>query len=384
MHKFILFILFSSSFICSNVFSQGKEGKEAIKIDVDKDCKSNIAKRTYINEIYTKPKIIMKGWNMASSLTFAYTESPIYLDKGVVLFVNMDIDFFGEYDTKHIYITINDNQHDLHKLIAFEKRELELSDKTLISYSLGYRMTDEFISDLNNAESFTIGIINNKSRKRKIWEFQKPFIEDLKKTLDCFVKYYKPIDDKLKKEEEEKTAERIRNLKEYDLHFRKSKWGESKSIVKSNELVEISVDNETGFSAPVRLNGDEYTAHFYFNKDRFYQGVYSLQEDYINENNFYLKYKELKKILTSKYGEPYQVSKNRTNDTYEGLNEIGRAIETGEYNEYSLWETLNSTITLFITGENFDSQLTVRYKTKDAKLRVDVDKEHKKIITEGF
>ena len=132
------------------------------------------------------------------------------------------------------------------------------------------------------------------------------------------------------------------------------------------------------------MNNDNFLALYYFNQDRLYQGVYVLEEDYVNENNFYTKYKEIQKILTSKYGEPKKVTKHRSKDLFDGANEIGMAIQTGEYSEYTLWETKKSTITLIIEGENFDSKLTIRYNTKDSALLMEVKKDDKIRRTDGF
>src|SRR5690606_5140157 len=100
--------------------------------------------------------------------------------------------------------------------------------------------------------------------------------------------------------------------------------------------------------------------------------------------NFYVKYKEIQKLLTQKYGEPKKVSKQKSKGLFDGANEIGMAIQTGEYKEFSIWETRNSRIMLIIEGENFDSKLTIRYNTKDPNLLLDAKEEDKKKSLEGF
>ena len=60
------------------------------------------------------------------------------------------------------------------------------------------------------------------------------------------------------------------------------------------------------------------------------------------------------------------------------------AIVTGVYQEYTFWETKSSTITLIIKGENFDSKLTISYKTKDSKLSSEVFIENSEKSKEGF
>lgn len=373
----LLFILISYSSI--------SQVKEVVKIDVGKDCKDCISKRTYKGEMYTQRIDIMKGWGKTATLVFGYSnDSPIYEDRGVVMYINMDRNFFIEYDLDHLYFTVNGKEFDLTKLIAFNKYESVVNDNETISYAIGYMISSELDAELNNVTEFSCAMINKKTAVRKTWNFNESFCKHLTKSYKCFKEYYLPLEeDRLKKKEEQYQAY-LATIKSFDKNFRNAKWGQSRSQVKAGEEVDILAENESGLSTEVTLNGDKYFAHFFFTSDRFYRGVYTFQEDYVNENNFYNKYKELKKVLSSKYGEPYKVIKNRTNDRFEEANEIGLAIQTGEYSELTTWETKESVIMLYITGENYDSDLKIEYRTKDPVLYLDARKEIKESRTDGF
>jgi len=60
------------------------------------------------------------------------------------------------------------------------------------------------------------------------------------------------------------------------------------------------------------------------------------------------------------------------------------AIQTGEYQEYTYWETKTSTIKLIIEGENFDSKITIRYNTKDPSLSTEVKSDNNVKKVQGF
>ena len=375
-------LLFTSLVSCTSISAQ--DNREAIKIEVDKDCKSSINKITFKDEIYTKPVRIVNTLNTVVTLMFSYKENFIYDDKGSVLNIWFNEDFLTRYLTDHIYLTIDGKEFDLHQLIEFETYDQTIDNKTETWWGLGFYLDSDLKNAFDSALNMEMGMLERKSHERNIWKFNPLIIKSIVDAYDCFVTYYSPIDLRLSDERKIARENYEKNLKEYDVNYRDSKWFDNKETVKKSQSTEPSVDREDAIAYQVKLNNDDFLALYYFNQDRLYQGVYVLEEDYVNENNFYTKYKEIQKILTSKYGEPKNVTKHRSKDLFDGANEIGMAIQTGGYSEYTLWETKKSTITLIIEGENFDSKLTIRYNTKDTALLMEVKKDDNVRRTDGF
>lgn len=361
-----------------------QDNREAIKIEVDKDCKSSISKRTFKDEIYTDPIRIVNTLNTVVTLMFSYKENFIYEDKGPVLNLWFNQEFLTRYSNDHIYFTIDGKEFDLHQLIEFETYDRTIDNKTETWWGLGFYLGSELTSAFDNAVNMEMAMIERKSRERREWKYNPILVNSIVEAYDCFVKYYTPIDEKLREERRLAQEDYEKNLKTFDENFRDSKWFDNKDAVRTTQNTEPSIEKEDALAYDVKLNNDNFSAFYYFNKDRLYQGVYLLEEDYVNENNFYLKYKEIKKILTAKYGEPKKVTKHRSRDLYDGAKEIGMAIQTGEYSEYTLWETKNTIITLIIKGENFDSKLTIRYNSKDPELLLEVEKVDQEKRTDGF
>ncbi len=106
--KMKILLLVYGLLVCSSVFSQ--DNREVIKIEVDSDCKSYINKRTYKDEIYTKPIRIINTFNTVVTLTFCYKENFIYEDKGQVLSLWFNREFLTRYNTNHIYFKIDDKE----------------------------------------------------------------------------------------------------------------------------------------------------------------------------------------------------------------------------------------------------------------------------------
>ncbi|MCH2229845.1 MAG: hypothetical protein MK105_05835 [Crocinitomicaceae bacterium] len=377
--KTILFlsILFIAGFSISQT-------REVIKIEVSKDCKTLINKRTYIDEIYTKPINLVSTLNMKCQLVLGYVDNFIYQNNGLVLYLKMEENFFREYDIKDIYLIIDNEEKVFNKLIVFDKHELKLSTGTITSYTLGFELSEAFKSKLSKAEDIKFELINRNSGKRKSWSIGNIPVDQINRACDCLDSHYKPLEARLIEQKKHRDSEYQKSLKSYETNYRKSVWGDSKETVLETEEKEPVLSKNNSLAYQVRLNNDDFLAFFYFHNDRLHQGVYSFEGEFVNENNFYSKYLELKRILTKKYGEPKEVKQHRSGELYDGASEIGMAIQTGEYTELTSWETINSTIKLIISGENFDSKITIRYNTKDLELSKEVEKANSLKSIEGF
>lgn len=381
--KLLTLLIFLNLFFV--FFTNAQEGKEVIKIDVDNECKSCISKRTFVDEIFSQQLTIASGVLIKAKIHFAYHDNFMFENKGKMIYFNFDQDLFQLYDTKNIYLKIDNIEYNLNLLVDFVKNtSTNARLETVYTYSLGYVLTDSLANAIKNAKLVKFELIRSATNQRKSWDLSESTVKELVMYYNCFVKYYTPIDQKLKEKQRIIDEEYEKNLKSFETDFRNSKWSDSKEMVKSSESTKPAFEQDDALIYDVTLNNDKFEVFLYFNNDRLYQGVYLLREKYVNENNFYSKYKEIKTILTSRYGEPKKVIKHRSRDLYNGANEIGMAIKTGEYTEYTLWETKTSTILLIIEGENFKSDLTIRYNTKDLILSSEVKKVNKEERESGF
>lgn len=375
----LYFVFFSTLFI--SFISLTQENKEVIKIDVDRDCKKYISKRTYKNEIFTQKISVTSG----IEVSFAFSSSKDLEQKRRMIYFQFNENKFRLFDNKTIRLEVDEKDFNFDRPITFQVFETTtLSGEKNETFTIGFLLNDTFTDAIKNASSITLHMFKDLSQKHKNWEFSNSTLTDFVESYNCFVKYYSPIYDRLLKERIKEEEEYQKTLKSYETNFRDSKWYDTKSEVKALEKSEPIIEKDDAIGYKVTLNGDKFRAYFYFNKDRLHKGAYSLQEDYVNENNFYAKYKEIGDILTHKYGEPKKIIKKRNKDLYNEPNEIGMSIQTGEYKEFTLWETKNTYILLSIEGENFDSKLIIEYFTKDPELLLDAKENIQKKQTEGF
>jgi hypothetical protein len=369
--------------LCPQIFAQ--DTKEIIKIEVDGDCKDCISKRTYIDEIFTQQLTIVTGLYIKAKIGFAYQDNFSFDGKGQMIYFHFDQDLFKWYNTKQIYLNIDSTEFKLDQLVDYLKNQtINGLAETVYVYSLGYVLDESLAKAIKNAKVIKLELLSSSSMQRKSWELNENTTSELVKFYNCFRKYYSPIEQRLLEEKRVAEEEYQESLISFDTDFRNSKWLDTKlSVLKSN-TDSLSIDGPEALAYNVKLNNDDYLAFYYFNKDRLYQGVYLLNEEYVNENHFYEKYQEVREVLTTKYGEPKKVIKRRSKALWDGVNEIGMAIQTGEYKEYTTWETKTAIITLKIEGENFDSKLTIRYNSKDPLLNSEVIEEDTKKSIEGF
>ncbi len=213
----------------------------------------------------------------------------------------------------------------MNQLIEFETYEKTIDNKTESWWGLGFYLDSELKSAFDNAVNIEMAMIERNSHERREWKFNPLLIKNIVESYDCFVNYYTPIDERLTKERRIAEENYERNLKTFEKNYRESKWFDSKEAVKSTQNNEPIIEREDALAYQVKLNNDDFSAFYYFNNDRLYQGVYLLKEDYVNENNFYAKYQEVKKILTGKYGEPKKVTKHRNKSLFDGVNLVKKS-----------------------------------------------------------
>jgi hypothetical protein len=147
--------------------------------------------------------------------------------------------------------------------------------------------------------------------------------------------------------------------------FRKSAWGSTVAQVKAAESIEPRHETDDYIDFEVKLGRFKCLAVYIFVGDKLVRGKYSLLEEYRNQNNFLTAYDELKESVTKKYGPATDDKTYWLNDLYkDDYSEWGMAVGCGHLSKFATWDTLESTITVGILGENFDVSVGVEYSSK--------------------
>lgn len=355
----LLLIIFGLS---NNIISQYRT-----EIEVTKECKQYVDSKQLNGQIATKPIEMVS--NIAYNIYFRYA----YKNQSKILFVGINELMFDRMEMASFRISFNGKVFDLGKMVDFViDQKLTLSLEIQKTFYAGFELTDSLINAIQNLEECSLSFQFD-TGKRMEWEVKKKFIQENKLSYLCFESNTSEI-----------IAEYQNNLKEFETSFRDYKWGENKKVIIDNENLDIIINEDDLLSYSVVLNNDPFTCFFEFTTDKLYRGTYQYNGEYINENNFYSKFEELCSVLESKYELPVKIKKYRNKELWNEQDEIGMAIQTGEYTEIRTWETKDSFIYAKIFGENFKTTIQIVYESKDIKIMTQAKKLEEQKSIKGF
>lgn len=163
--------------------------------------------------------------------------------------------------------------------------------------------------------------------------------------------------------------------------FRNTKWGMSKEDVKKSEELKPYEEKEESILYLDKIDDLEVVVVYFFSDGKLTSSKYGVLNKYVNNNSYYTQaFKPLQEMLEKKYGKETKHDKIWSNKLYKNNpSEIGMAIATGGYDEYSLWDMEKTKIIAFINGENFKIKTGVEYYSKEFEKSADESKEKKKL-----
>lgn len=154
-----------------------------------------------------------------------------------------------------------------------------------------------------------------------------------------------------------------------DPDFRNAKWGMSKEEVISSEQSqpdESSKDSIIYYEREVA--GFDAILGYSFTDNRLSSGLYVINTKHTNDNDYIDDYDNIKKALISKYGTPDADRVNWKNDLFkDDPQDYGLAVAVGDLEYTSVWEKQNGSITLHLSGDNYDITLGLLYMSKEAR-----------------
>lgn len=147
--------------------------------------------------------------------------------------------------------------------------------------------------------------------------------------------------------------------------FRKVSWGASLSEAKTSESSDPLVEESDALLYEIKLGRFSCRAIYLFIGDQLVRGKYIVVDEYQNQTNYLTAYDELKDFVSKKYGTPDGDVTYWMNDLYkDDYSEWGMAVGCGHLSKFANWGTLESKISLGLSGENFAIQLAVEYAGK--------------------
>jgi len=160
-----------------------------------------------------------------------------------------------------------------------------------------------------------------------------------------------------------------------DLTFRSTRWGMSKSeVIEREGEPDVRRDvSSNGFTANLiyenlTVGGLDTALGYVFTENKLVRGAYLFQEDHSNNNLYIEDYRNIKNILTDKYGHPEEEGPEWSKKTYQGnTDQYGFAISIGDLAFQATWETEKTTIWERLKGDNYTISHRLYYDSKKFK-----------------
>lgn len=149
----------------------------------------------------------------------------------------------------------------------------------------------------------------------------------------------------------------------FDGDFRSAMWEDSKEVVKSHEVWVLEEEGENYLAYSGWLLGYKAVAIYSFATDKLIRGNYHLIKEHTNKNLYIDDYFEIQSELKAKYGRCKEdiIWKN---DLYrDDRSEYGFAVSLGHLVYQSSWHDYSSDILLLLTGDNYEIELIIQYKS---------------------
>jgi len=173
-------------------------------------------------------------------------------------------------------------------------------------------------------------------------------------------------------ESEEENISEAQTATIYQYDFRKANWGMSKEEVKVTEDKKPDSEYDTSLVYYVKIGGDDYLCGYSFLQDKLYNTGYVFVGEHSNKNDYIRDYKNLKEILTKKYGKPKSDRTTWDNDLFKNdRSQWGLAVSIGHLTYGAIWEIPKTYITLRLDGDNYEISLIAAYDSRKLKSWVD-------------
>lgn len=144
--------------------------------------------------------------------------------------------------------------------------------------------------------------------------------------------------------------------------FRGVPWGSNIKYTVDHEKNDLVEGTHDYLIYNGEIGGMSVAFMYLFTDQTLVRGAYVSTEKHTNDNLHISDYETFKKLLTAKYGKPARDNTTWLNDLYQGdTSHYGMAIAVGHLMYSAEWRTHDTQIILELTGDNYDTNLSIKY-----------------------
>lgn len=150
--------------------------------------------------------------------------------------------------------------------------------------------------------------------------------------------------------------------------FRGVNWGATKEEVLKVEKASPALQDERVVAFKDSLDGINVHAGYIFTENKLTRGKYVVLDSHTNKNKYIDDFDKLNKILTEKYGKPLKANEYWQSDLYKNSpQDYGLAVSIGHMSRYYSWASGDTKIILALSGDNYDTNVSIEYLSKKLK-----------------
>ena len=152
--------------------------------------------------------------------------------------------------------------------------------------------------------------------------------------------------------------------------FRKANWGMTKSEVKATEALKVVEEDSEYILYETTLAHNDVYVIYVFTNGKLTRSKYVLNEVHLNAQDFIADFENFERLLTQKYGEPYEHEKKWLDeDTYgRGKENWGRRIKNGDLLIYSSFKTAETDLSVLIYGKDYSTIVAIEYNSTNPEI----------------
>jgi len=149
------------------------------------------------------------------------------------------------------------------------------------------------------------------------------------------------------------------------LDFRNARWNMSKGDIKKSEKLDLILEKPDVLGYLDTYLGYPVLVFYVFDAAKFFQGVFSFQQDHVNKNQYIADYMKMKETCQARYGPPMQDDVRWKNRLFrKDPKDWGLAVSIGHLAYQTYWETDRSLIALQLEGAEHRISLALIFQKK--------------------
>jgi hypothetical protein len=145
-------------------------------------------------------------------------------------------------------------------------------------------------------------------------------------------------------------------------NVRKCKWGMTQAQVKETESLKPFKADDKNLYYNVEVDGYKFKLSYEFESDKLVSATLIYDQTHLDKQTFWNTFEKIGEKLDGKYGNHTDLTKWRNDRFKNSESSYGYAASKGDVSFNHVWHTDKTTISLIMSGEDYEIMLSVVYR----------------------